>query len=46
MLLETGRTSLIRGFVSPRTGKSFDAWLILSDGKCVFDFQGPKDPKA
>ncbi len=42
MLLETGRTSMIRGFVSPRTGKSFDAWLILSDGKCVFDFQGPK----
>ena len=42
MLLEAGHTSLIRGFVSPRTGKSFDAWLILSDGKCVFDFQGPQ----
>jgi len=42
MLLQTGRTSLIRGFVSPRTGKSFDAWLILSEGKCVFDFQGPQ----
>ena len=41
LLLETGRTSLIRGFVSPRTGKSFDAWLVLADGKCVFDFQGP-----
>ena len=44
MLLTTGRTSMIRGFVSPRTGKSFDAWLVLNDGKCVFDFQGPSNP--
>ena len=42
LLLETGRTAMIRGFVSPRTGKSFDAWLVIHDGKCVFDFQGPQ----
>ena len=46
MLLETGRTALIRGFVSPRTGKSFDAWLVLADGKCVFDFQGPQNSQT
>ncbi len=37
LLLETGRTSKIRGFVS-KNGKSFDAYLKLTDGKCVFDF--------
>jgi len=37
LLLESGRTSKIRGFVS-KQGKSFDAYLKLSDGKCVFDF--------
>lgn len=37
MLLENGRTSVIRGFVS-KNGKSFDAALKLEDGRCVFDF--------
>ena len=37
MLLETGRTSKIKGFVSKK-GTSFDACLRISDGKCVFDF--------
>ncbi len=37
MLLETGRTSKIKGFISKK-GTSFDAYLKLSDGKCVFDF--------
>ena len=37
MLLETGRTSKIQGFIS-RNGKSFDAVLKLEDGKVVFDF--------
>ena len=37
MLLETGRSSKIRGFVS-RKGTSFDACLKISEGKCVFDF--------
>ena len=37
-LLETGKTSLIKGFISKKTGKSFDAYLKLEDGKAVFDF--------
>lgn len=37
MLLDTGRTSKIRGFISQK-GKNFDAYLKLSEGKCVFDF--------
>ena len=38
MLLETGKTSLIRGFVSKKSGKSFDSYLVLKDGKIVFEF--------
>ena len=38
LMLESGRTSLIRGFVSRKSGKSFDAYLKLEDGKAVFDF--------
>lgn len=38
MLLETGRTSVIRGFVSPKSGKSFDAALKLEGDGCTFDF--------
>ena len=38
LLLETGKTSLIKGFISKKTGKSFDAYLKLEDGKAVFDF--------
>ena len=38
MLLSTGRTSKIQGFVS-KNGKSFDAYLRLDEnGKVVFDF--------
>lgn len=38
LLLENGRTSVIRGFVS-KNGKSFDAALKLDEnGKAVFDF--------
>ena len=39
LMLESGRTSVIRGFVSARTGKSFDAALKIDGEKCVFDFQ-------
>ena len=47
LLLETGRSSVIKGFVSPKSGKSFDAALKL-DGKDVkFDFESapPKKPE-
>lgn len=38
MLLETGRTSKIEGFVSKRTGNKFSAYLKLENGKAVFEF--------
>ncbi len=37
-LLETGKTYKIQGFVSNKTGKSFDGYLKLENGKAVFDF--------
>lgn len=37
-LLEKGETGKLSGFVSKRTGKSFDANLKYTDGKVVFDF--------
>ena len=37
LLLEGGRSSKIQGFVSKK-GNTFDAYLKLVDGKCVFDF--------
>ena len=37
LLLETGRTSKIQGFIS-KNGRPFDAALKLEDGKAVFDF--------
>ena len=37
LLLETGKTSKIKGFVSKK-GTLFDAYLVLQDGKSVFDF--------
>lgn len=37
-LLETGRTNKIEGFISPKSGKAFDAYLKLEGGRAVFDF--------
>lgn len=37
-LLETGKTNKIEGFISPKSGKSFGAYLKLDGGRCVFDF--------
>lgn len=37
MLLETGKTSKIKGFVS-KNGKPFDATIILNNGKLEFNF--------
>lgn len=37
MLLESGRTSVIKGFTS-KNGKTFDGALRLEGDKCVFDF--------
>ncbi len=39
-LLETGKTSLLKGFVSNRTRKKFSAYLVRSaDGKVGFEFE-------
>ncbi len=38
MLLETGRTSKIEGFISKKTGKPFSAVLKLDGDKVTFDF--------
>lgn len=37
-LLETGKTNKIDGFVSPKSGKSFGAYLKIENGRAVFDF--------
>ena len=48
-LLETGKTSLLKGFISNRTRKKFSAYLVRGvDGKVGFGFEqrAPKVPKA
>jgi DNA topoisomerase-3 len=48
-LLETGKTSLLKGFVSNRTRKKFSAYLVREpSGKVGFEFEqrAPKAPKA
>ena len=45
LLTETGRTAVIQGFTSSRTGKSFDAALKLENGRAVFDFES-RPPKS
>lgn len=37
-LLSTGKSYKIEGFVSPKSGKKFGAFLKLDNGKVVFDF--------
>ena len=46
MLLETGKTSVRNGFVSPKSGKSFDAVLKLDGGGVKFDFESSTPKKA
>jgi DNA topoisomerase III len=44
-LLEKGKTDLIKGFKSKRTGRLFDAFLLLKKGGAIgFDFP-PRPPK-
>ena len=38
LLLQSGRTSKIQGFVSKKTGKTFDGRLKLENGEAKFDF--------
>ncbi|MGE5676393.1 MAG: DNA topoisomerase 3 [Mycobacterium leprae] len=37
-LLKGGRTELITGFKSPRTGNTFSAYLVLKEGQVAFEF--------
>jgi DNA topoisomerase-3 len=37
-LLNNGRSDLIKGFKSKSSGKSFDACLVIQDGRVAFDF--------
>ena len=46
MLIETGHTALIQGFVSSKTKKTFDAALKLDNGRAVFDFEQRKTSTA
>ena len=43
-LITQGKTPVIEGFVSPRTGKTFDAALKLEQGRAVFDFDRSARP--
>ena len=45
-LLASGRTDLLRGFISARTKRKFSAYLVRGDdGKVGFEFE-PRAPKA
>jgi DNA topoisomerase-3 len=44
-LLAEGRTDLLKGFVSNRTNRKFEAFLVLKDGKTGFEF-APRERKT
>jgi DNA topoisomerase-3 len=44
-LLNEGKTDLLKGFVSKKTGRKFEAFLILKDGGTAFEFV-PREKKA
>jgi DNA topoisomerase-3 len=43
-LLSEGKTELLRGFVSNKTGRKFEAFLVLKDGDVKFEF-APREKK-
>jgi DNA topoisomerase III len=44
-LLATGKTDLLKGFVSKKTGRKFEAFLALKDGTVKFEFV-PRERKT
>jgi DNA topoisomerase III len=44
-LLETGKTDLLNGFISKKTGRKFEAFLVLRAGEVGFEFP-PRKSKA
>ena len=45
-IMQKGRSPLIEGFKSPRTGKTFSAFLVLKQGEVAFEFPPDKPKKA
>jgi len=43
-LLAEGKTELLKGFVSKKTGRKFEAFLVIKDGKVSFEF-APREAK-
>ncbi len=44
-LLADGKTDLLKGFVSNKTNRKFEAFLIVKDGKTAFEF-APRERKG
>ena len=44
-LLAEGKTDLLKGFVSNKTNRKFEAYLIVKDGKTGFEFK-PREKKG
>lgn len=45
-LLTDGKTDVLSGFVSPKSGKTFDAALKMENGRAVFDFSSDRPKRA
>jgi DNA topoisomerase-3 len=44
-LLATGKTDLLKGFISKKNNRKFEAFLIVKDGKTAFEF-APREKKG
>lgn len=44
-LLSEGKTDLLKNFVSKKTNRKFEAFLVLKDGKTAFEF-APREKKS
>jgi DNA topoisomerase-3 len=44
-LLAEGKTDLLKGFVSKKTNRKFEAFLVVKDGKTAFEFK-PREGKG
>ncbi len=44
-LLSTGKTDLLKNFISKKTNRKFEAFLALKDGKTTFEF-APREKKG
>jgi DNA topoisomerase-3 len=44
-LLAEGKTEILKGFVSKKTGRKFEAFLVIKDGGTAFDFP-PREKKS